>query len=482
VRHATAGELLDAARRWAAALREVGVQPGDRVALLLPNGTDFVTFWLAVGLTGAVEVPVNVEQRGPVLAHVLEDSAPRLILTAPQWLPAIKAAGYTGPASVLPWEPARRAAFDTAPPLPLHVPTPENLAVIMYTSGTTGPSKGVMLSHSYFDNIGPFLSSIDPAAGAGDVFYLCTPMFHIDARMLVSGALRTGATVAWAPRFSARGFWPDIRKFHATGFIFIGAMLAILTRTSTAEDAAGHRLRLGVGAPIPAEAYAFFEDQLGIQLCEAYGLTEAVAVTWGTPGRHRRGSAGWAAGPYQVRVVSDDDEPVPPRQVGEIVFRPTGPGLMTLGYWHRPEVTVECFRDLWFHTGDLGRLDADGFLWFVGRRKDMIRRRGENVSAFEVESTIARLKGVLECAALPVPDELGGEEEIYLLVVPVDGARLEPSVIAAYAEAHLARFAVPRYVDVVADLPHTPTGKLAKHAILAAPGPATWDRRRDGPR
>jgi crotonobetaine/carnitine-CoA ligase len=445
------------------------------VALLLPNSTAFVTFWFAIGLAGAVEIPVNTEQRGPVLKHVLIDGAPRVVIAAPEFLPVIAAAGYTGPAPVIEWTEAVEAEFQAASPLHDETPEPTELAVIMYTSGTTGPSKGVMLPHAYFDNIGGVVPSMWPVH-EDDTLYVASPMFHVDSRMMMAAALRTGACLAWAPRFSARSFWSDVRELRATFFLFIGAMLAILAKTSTAEMAAGTQLRAGHGAPVPPEAYEFFEDRLGIQLFEGYGLTEAVSVTWLTPERRRRGSAGWEAGPYIVRVMGPDGRLLAPEETGEIVFRPTGPGLMTSGYWRRPDATVEAFRDLWFHTGDLGRMDEDGFLWFVGRQKDVIRRRGENVSAFEVEATMARLAGVLECAAIPVRDEIGGEDEVFLLVVTLPDAGLTPGDIVEYAETHLARFAVPRYVELASELPHTPTGKLAKHALRVAPGPATFDR------
>jgi crotonobetaine/carnitine-CoA ligase len=468
VRDVGASELLAEATRVAGALRRAGAEPGDRVAVLLPNGFDYVVLWFAIPLAGLIEVPVNVEQRGPVLRHVLEDSGPTVIVAAPEMLPVIADAGYAGPGTIVEWGVDGREQLPSAP-IELHDPAPDQLSTIMYTSGTTGPSKGVMLSHGYLSSLGANTTSMRPDLGADDVFYLCSPMFHVDARCMLAAALSTGGCFAFSPRFSARGFWRDVRDFGATFFLFIGAMLAILAKTSSVEDARGHRLKAGTGAPIPAEAYEHFEDRLGIRLIEVYGMTEAAAVTWSTPDRRRRGSAGCAAGPFDVAVVDRDDRILPPGELGEVVVRPKGPNLVTLGYWHRDDATVETFRNLWLHSGDLGRFDEDGFLWFVGREKDMIRRRGENISAFEVEATMSALPGVLECAAVPVPDELGGEEEILLLVVPVEGAQLDPADVATFASRQLARFAVPRWIDIVGSLPHTPTGKLAKHLIDRRP-------------
>lgn len=470
-----AAELLDEARRWAAAIRDAGAAPGDRVAVLLASSRDFVTFWFALPMAGVVEVPVNAEQRGLALRHVVEDSAPSVVIVDLSLRPHLDACGYAGDAEIVVWDDEARIRFSATRPVDVVDPGPRPLACVMYTSGTTGPSKGVMLSHGYFGSLGRNLVSMLPDAGADEVFYLCSPMFHVDARCVMSAALETGGCVAFAPRFSARGFWGDVREFDATFFLFIGAMLAILAKTSSPAELAGHRLRAATGAPIPLEAYEFFESTVDIALIEVYGLTEAAAITWSTPGRKRRGSAGWPAGPFEVRVVDAEDRPLPAGTTGEIAFRPKGPDLMTMGYWQRDEATVAATRNLWFHTGDLGRFDDDGFLWFVGRDKDMIRRRGENISAYEVEATVSQLAGVLECAAVPTADEVGGEEEILLYVVPVPGADLDARAVAEFARGNLARFAQPRWIHVIDDVPHTPTGKVAKHLLDRFPGAGAVD-------
>lgn len=472
VRDVSAIELRERARVAANGLRERGVSPGDVVAVFLPNCLEYVTLWFAIPLAGAIEVPINIEQRGLVLEHVLRDSGATVVVTHPEvgelvasladtvGIDLLDVGGLAGERSIA--EPCD--------------PAPGDLSTIMYTSGTTGPSKGVMLSNGHLGSLGKHTQSMQPGS-ADDVFYFCSPMFHIDARCMMSAALTTGGCLAFAERFSASGFWADIVDFDVSFFLFIGAMLSILAKTSNADEVAVSRLRAGTGAPIPAEAYEFFEDRLGVRLIEVYGMTESASVTWSTPDRSRRGSAGYAAGPFDVAVVDGADNLLPAGEIGEIVYRPLGPDLVTSGYWKRPDATVAAFRNLWLHSGDLGRLDDEGFLWFVGRDKDMIRRRGENISAFEVESTMNLLPGVLESAALPIAGDLGGEEELLLLVVPTPDYDLSLDEVMHHARSNLARFAMPRWVDFVDEIPHTPTGKLAKHMIEHSVSPTAHDTR-----
>lgn len=472
VRDVSSAELRESAGVMSRALRATGIEDGDVVAVFLPNCLECVVLWFALPMVGAIEVPVNIEQRGLVLEHVLRDSGATLIVTRTNVRDHIASIAHDLGIDIVDVGDLD-ADHDSAES---RSPRPVELSTIMYTSGTTGPSKGVRLSHGYLGGLGARTLSMYPSDG-GDVYYFCSPMFHIDARCMMSAALTTGGCLAFAERFSASGFWNDIVEFDVTFFLFIGAMLSILAKTSSIESVDIGRLRSGTGAPIPAEAYEFFEDGLGVRLIEVYGMTESAAVTWSTPERSRRGSAGYAAGPFEVAIVDADDNALAPGEVGEIVFRPLGPELVTSGYWNRPDATVATFRNLWLHSGDLGRLDEDGFLWFVGRDKDMIRRRGENISAYEVEATINQLPGVLESAALPVAGDVGGEEELLVLVVPKPGVDLTASDVLHHAEQNLARFAQPRWIDLVEDLPHTPTGKLAKHLIAHSVSPTAYDTR-----
>lgn len=471
----TVAELAERSRGFARGLSAAGIQPGDRVAFLLGNSVDVFAFWIASELAGSVEVPVNTELRGPAMCHVLTDCEPSLIVAEPEFIDVIRDSGYDGSARTVVWTSDSAKAFARCPPIDYRDSPGEELCTIMYSSGTTGPSKGVMLSHGYFANIGRFLQIVEPDVGSDDVFYVCTPLFHVDARLMMSAALNLGAVLAFAPKFGASSFWPDVIDFEVSFFVFVGAMVSILAKTSTEEAMTGNRLRSSIGGPTPPEAYQFFEEEHGIRLMEGYGMTECNGVTWSTPNKRRRGSVGWQSGGYEVRIVDPAGWEVEGGDIGEILVRPKEPNLIALGYWHEQEATIKAFKDLWFHTGDLGRVDGDGFMYFVGRAKEVIRRRGENVSCFEVETTMAAADGVLECAAIGVPDEMGGEEEILLLVVPKTGHDLSPHMLARHAQIQLARFARPRYLRITEEIPHTPTGKVAKHQISTSLGSDTID-------
>ena len=383
-------------------LRAMGVRPGDRVAVLAANSERFIALWYGIYLAGAVEVPVNADLRGSMLDHVLGDSDPAFVLAEPDFIERVRAVARPG-LRVIEVQNALLEAWRGAPTIEYADPRPGDLATIMYTSGTTGPSKGVMLSHGYYVNLGHVWRMVQRFDDA-DVLYFILPLFHIDSHVVFAASLEAEATFSLVPRFSASRFWDDVAEFRATWFLAVGFMVAAVARQPSPERGRT-TLRRGVAAPIPAEAYEFFEDRLGIPLYEIYGQTEADGVTWSTPERRRRGSAGWPCAGFEVAILGPEGEILPPRTHGEIAYRPATAHMMLQGYWRREAATVQSFRGLWFHSGDLGYLDEDGFLWFVGRMRDVLRRRGENISAFELEATVRAAAGIAECAAVPVRDE-----------------------------------------------------------------------------
>jgi crotonobetaine/carnitine-CoA ligase len=470
----TVAQFAQTARRYARGLRAGGLAPGGRVAVVAANSEHFAALWYGIYLAGAVEVPVNAELRGPMLQFVLTDSDPAVVLVESSFAERVRGVAPSG-LRVVELDDALLRSWETAPPIEEADPPPGTLATIMYTSGTTGPSKGVMLPHGYYAQLGRVWQDTQ-RLGPEDVLYFMLALFHIDSHVAFAACLQSGATFALVPRFSASRFWADVAEFGATWFVAVGFMFAALARQAPPTTTT---LRRGFGAPIPAEGYAYFEDRLGIPLYEIYGQTEADGVTFGTPERRRRGSAGWACASYEVAILSPEGERLPAGITGEVAYRPSAPHMMLQGYWRREAATVEAFRDLWFHSGDLGYFDTDGFLWFVGRMKDTIRRRGENISAFELEAAVRAAPGVADCAAVPVRDDLGGEDEVKVFLAPADPAAFDVAAFFTYCRENLARFAVPRYVELVdASLfvRSAGTGSIQKHLLPAENGLATIDR------
>jgi crotonobetaine/carnitine-CoA ligase len=350
--------------------------------------------------------------------------------------------------------------------------------MVLFTSGTTGVSKGCLLSHRYTLRQAQLMVEhlrLTP----DDVLYCPFPLFHLDALVLTVGpALVLGATAAIGERFSVSGFWPEVRRFGATVFDFMGATLTMLHKQPPAADDADNPVRLAWGVPVPEFADEF-ERRFGLQLVELYGSTDAGLPIYHPIDEPRRpGSCGKVIDAYQVRLAGPDGFEVPVGEVGEILVRANEPSLMSDGYLGMPEATLAARRDLWFHTGDLARRDADGYHYFVGRRSDTIRRRGENISAFEVEEVVKLHPDVLDAAAYGVPSELT-EDDVMVAVVPRPGCVIDPAELIAFCAERAARHMLPRYVDVVADLPRTPTEKVRKELLRERGVTATtWDAER----
>lgn len=482
--------------RLAHGLAALGVSAGDLVTVMLANSPQFVFTWLALGKLGAVEAAINSGFRGAGLASTLELAASRVVVTEESFLEPLASVrgslagletlvivGRPGRARSLFPECEVRAFEDVLagedgdPEVSVRA---SDLGMLLFTSGTTGRSKACMLPHSYAVHQGELMAR-HLELRQDDVLYTPFPLFHIDAATLtVAPAIVLGATAALGTRFSASGFWPEVRSLGATVFDFMGATLTMLWKQPPAPDDREHAVRLAWGVPLPAWA-AEFEGRFGLDLVEVYGSTDAGVCIFQPLGEPRRsGSCGRAVFPYEIRIFDDQDREVPPGETGEMVIRSERPWTMMQGYYRMPEETVAAFRNLWFHTGDLAYRDEDGWFYFVGRTKDMIRRRGENVSAFEVEEVVTGHPAVLEAAAVGVPSELT-EEDVKVLVVLRPGHRLDPRDLIDYCEQRMARFMVPRYVEFLDALPRTPTEKVEKHRLReAGVTAATWDRQSAG--
>lgn len=443
----TVRQFADAARRCAGHLRELGLVAGDRVAIISGNSQWRLAWQFGVWWIGAVEVSVNAELRGPMLEFVLEDCEPRLVLAEREMISGLPSVAGT-PVVVMDEVELRRIDKHISDELDdaAALLDASALGTILYTSGTTGASKGVMLPRAYFSNLGSVVGRVLDL-GDGDVGYFVLPFFHVDAHIVLPAVIQSGSVLSFDRRFSARRWWPQVRQFDATWAFVIGAVLSVVMTTDPPPDGVG-RLNRFLGAPIPAEAYDYFEDGLGIDILSMFGQTEADGPTFESRDRRSRGSAGWPCAGFDVEIHDPTGVPVRPGEVGEIVIRPQAANMMTLGYWRRDDATVEAWRGLWFHSGDLGRLDTDGFLTFVGRLTDSLRRRGENISAYELESVIGTAPGVAECAVIGVLDEMGGEDEIKVFVVPDEPTAFEVEAFFEFCEQSLPRYAVPQILQI----------------------------------
>ncbi|MBI3965788.1 MAG: AMP-binding protein [Chloroflexi bacterium] len=499
----------------AAGLLAAGVRHGTNLAVMLPNCLEFLDVWFGLCKLGAIEVPINTAFRGYQLEYILNDSnADTLVLSARflDRLAQVRAnltslrriyvlRDPTDPTDAAPipsdldlevhpfgalQSDGRRKTEDggglESPSSVLRLPSVDyrDLMAILHTSGTTGPSKGVMVCHAHQYRLARNMA-LNVGLGPDDVYLNFYPFFHNTAMCLITyPVMLTDGAVVIVERFSASRFWDDVRRYGCTAWYFLGSMLEILCKAPPSPTDRDHMLRIGWGLAASAEQIAAFESRFGVPLLSGYGSTEANVVSYESADARRPGSCGKPWPDWDVLVFDEHDTPVPPQQTGEIAIRPRVPFASFLGYYNKPEATVAAWRNLWFHTGDAGYFDEDGYLYFVDRIKDVIRRRGENISSYDVETVVNRHPAVLESAAVAVKSELG-EDEVKIVVVLKPDAQLAPAELIAHCATELAYFAVPRYVELKPALPRTPTDKVEKYKLRAEGlTPATWDREAAG--
>lgn len=483
----TYGAMAEVAEQRAGALAALGVGPGDRVAVLTANRIEMVELFFGCARLGAVQVPINTFLKGEFLRYQLADcGAETVVVDGPgldavtpllDQLPAVRRIvtldGGDPTVETIRYEDLSGAAGTTD----VTVPRPGDLASIIYTSGTTGLPKGCMITQGYFVHIG------DAWRGAcdlspDDVVFSAFPLFHLSGQALALMACLTGGlSLVIEPAFSASTFMPRAREVGATVTMGVGAMALAVLATPPADDDRNHRIRYAMWIPLPPAKQLELEERFGAPVnAEGFGQTECAPVTYSRlSGKRRRETAGLPAPWLDVRIVDDDDLEVARGDVGEIVVRPLEPDSLFSGYWGRPEETLQTFRNLWHHTGDYGRMDDEGFLSFVDRKKDALRRRGENVSSMELEQALLRHPKVAEVAVHAVPSA-ATEDDIKACVVLVPGAETDPGELFAHFEKELPYFAVPRYVELVPALPKNAIGRVLKHELRAAGvTPATWD-------
>jgi crotonobetaine/carnitine-CoA ligase len=475
-RDVTVAELQAGSRSFAGALQRWGIEPGDRVAIMMANVPEFVCVWFGVTRAACIEVPVHSAQRGPLLQHILGESGARVLVCDGEFverlsgldLPALERIVIRGTASAPPPGGVPVAALAEVldgPPAADTRPIDGNtVSCVLYTSGTTGPSKGVILTHSANLRLATANLALMEYT-ADDVLYTAFPLFHVNAKFTsVTSAMIAGARLVLDDVFSASRFWDRMREEGVTSFNYMGGLLSIIAKQPERPADRDHAVSRAYGGACPPKLWEPFERRFGVRLHEHYGMTEIGIATQNTRTVRRAGSIGRAVPYFEVRLADAYDRPVVPGEVGEIQIRPNEPDIMLQGYWQRPDATSAAFRNLWFHTGDRARMDTDGFFYYVDRLSDSIRRRGENVSSFELEAVVSAFDAVGECAAYGVPSDLG-EDEVMVAVVAAPGHRIDVDTLIRHCEQQLARFAVPRYVRIVDALPKTPSQRVQKFKL-----------------
>jgi len=466
-------ELRDDVAGLAGALVHAGIGAGDRVVVVSENRPDVLRLWLACGWLGAVLVPVNTALRGEGLRHVLERARPQAVALESALRERVSEAGVEAT-----WV-LDEAGLPPGTPVEPHPVGPGDTCAILYTSGTTGPSKGVLCPHAQWYWWGVKTGEV-LSIGRDSTLYTNLPLFHTNALNAFCQALVAGATYVLGPRFSASAFWERLERSGATVTYLLGAMVSILLRTPPGEHDRTHRVEVALAPATPPEAHEPFLERFGVRLVDGWGSTETNIVIANTLDDLRPGMLGRVLDGFEARVADEHDAPLPDGAPGELLVRHREPWAFASGYDGLPDATAEAWRNLWFHTGDRVVRDPEGIFRFVDRSKDVIRRRGENISSFEVEQALLAHEDVAAAAVVPVPSELG-EDEVLACLVPREGARLDPQELIRFCEPRLPSFALPRYVDVLPELPLTASGKVEKHRLRErGVTPSTWDREQAG--
>lgn len=481
-------------------LHRLGIRKGDHVAIFMDNHPEMLWTIFGLGVLGAVAIPLNTAAKGAQLQYFLTQSRASAVVAdehlLPQLVPLLPELPHVTQMFV---RPTGSDSFDgrvrsdrirvtsfrdlIAAAGPGHVLDPvsfNDVQLIMYTSGTTGPSKGVLCTHSQELTGGLFMAE-QMGYMESDVLYTCLPLFHANAlRITVNAALWSGATVALARRFSASRFWSDIRSSGATQFNALGAMANIILRQPPSADDRNHKVRLcNIVPALTTEIAEEFTGRFGIALTSLYGSTEACCPIFAVDVPKDKGaSCGRLVHPFELMVVDDNDFELPHGQVGELLIRTKEPWHIFQGYYDMPAETLTALRNGWFHSGDRGYRDQDGFFYFADRKKESIRRRGENISSYEVELAMSQHPAIMEVAVVPYPSDLG-EDDVLAFVVLCDGETLKEEDLISFCEGSMAKFMVPRYVCFVESIPKTASEKVEKYKLRQQAEDNThrlWDR------
>ncbi len=482
----TYADALRTAQAMGAVLQAADIAAGDRVALMCGNRAEFLQAFLGCAWIGAVTVPINTASRGAALRHILANSGARLFIAEAEGLAALQGLDdRAGLALERVWHIGEAAGTGSVPfpqpgkaGAPAAAIGPGDLLAILYTSGTTGLSKGVCCPHAQFYWWGRHTAGL-LGLDDGEVLLTTLPLFHTNAMNAFFQALLTGSTLVVEKRFSASGFWSALLRHQATVTYVLGAMVPILLSKDASADDRAHRVRIALAPGVPPRFHAQFSERFGMRLLDGYGSTESNFVI-GLDAEQRPGSMGRVVPGFQARVADANDEEVAPGTPGELLLRADEPFAFATGYFGMPDKTVEAWRNLWFHTGDRVVRDADGFFTFLDRLKDAIRRRGENISSYEVEQVLLSHPAVAVAAVFPVKSEMA-EDEVMAAIVRREGMALDPVELVRFCEPRMAYFAVPRYLEFMDALPATENGKVQKFKLRERGiTPAAWDREAAG--
>ncbi len=462
----TFAEIWSLTRRFATGLRNHGIGTGDHVALIAGNSAAYVVAWLGINALGAVAVTLNDQLKGDAIDYSVGQSNSKLIVADSAWttsrhaalkaerqhLPLVEIVSETGFLDTLKaLEPGKVVVRDAA-----------DITSILYTSGTTGLPKGVLCTHGGHVAVGSATAKL-LSLSAQDRTMLFMPLFHTNPQMYgVMSALTVGSSIALRPKFSAQNFFADARRFKATGCTFVGTVLSILAaRYTDAEH--DHALRFAVGGGTTRELADTIGARFGFRVHELYGMTETGGWTSGNSVADTRlGSNGKVRDDMDVAILDGDDRQLGPGQRGEIAVRPKQPHVMLAGYYRKADQMVAACRNLWFHTGDIGSFDNDGYLYFHGRSKELIRRAGEMISPVEIEMLLRKMPGIEDCAVVGVPDAIMGEEIKAVIVAPTG---IEPQSVRGFLSDHLPEGLLPRYVEVRDSIPKTETEKILRREL-----------------
>jgi carnitine-CoA ligase len=493
-------ELYYRIGKAAAGLHELGIRQNDKVCVMLNNSPEYLDLWFALSFLGAVMVPLNVHLKGEGLQYILNHSDCKVIITDSDYIPQIVSCLASSKRDIqIVVQDNRESEFkeEKGIELPIlgleqllqsnkvYIPNavipPESLNNILYTSGTTGLPKGVMLSHAAYVNSAQAFAERFVGANPEDILFTTLPLFHINAQAhTVLGAIHANATAAISKRFSASRFWDEIRFHKATIFNTLGSMIPILCKQPEKENDRENPARLTACAATPKEFWHRFEERFGVQIVEGYGLTETTGFCMSNPLNENRPPSIGLPFPYvEAKIVDEQGNPIPANETGEILIKPLQPHTLMEGYYKMPDKTEEAMKEGWFHTGDRGYQDEEGYLYFRDRIKQCIRRRGENISSWEIERIVNAHLKILESAAVGVPSELG-EEEVKLYVIAKQGETLTYEEIIDWCGERLAYFMVPRYIQFAESFPKTETERIQKFKLKSDGIGSAWDREKEG--